>query len=91
MQQKVIVCSKLRVEIVRGSPIPPISNELETWPPQNDVPCSAASCRPHAEDNGENGLVTMKNQNGVVVHVVSPIKGRKFHLTGEGLDVQLKK
>jgi hypothetical protein len=33
----------------------------------------------------------MKNQNGVVVHVVSPIQGRKFHLTREGLDVQLKK
>jgi len=35
--------------------------------------------------------VTMKNQNGVVVNVVSPIEGRKFDLTSWGLDVELKK
>jgi hypothetical protein len=34
--------------------------------------------------------VTMKNQNGVVVNVVSPIEGRRLDLTREGLDVQLK-
>jgi hypothetical protein len=33
----------------------------------------------------------MKNQNGVVVNVVSPIEGRKFDLTSWGLDVELKK
>lgn len=41
--------------------------------------------------SGRGSRVTIKNQNGVVVNVVSPIKGRKFDLTGEGLDVQLKK
>jgi hypothetical protein len=35
--------------------------------------------------------VTMSNQNGVVVNVVSPIEGRKFDLTSWGLDVELKK
>jgi hypothetical protein len=35
--------------------------------------------------------VTMKNQNGVVVIVGSPIEGRKFDLTSWGLDVELKK
>jgi hypothetical protein len=35
--------------------------------------------------------VTMKNQNGVVVNVVSPIEGRKFDLTSWGLEVELKK
>ncbi len=35
--------------------------------------------------------VMIKNQSGVVVKVESPIKGRKFDLTREGLDVQLKK
>jgi hypothetical protein len=41
--------------------------------------------------SGGGSRVTIKNQNGVVVNVVSPIKGRKFDLTREGLDVQLKK
>ena len=35
--------------------------------------------------------VTMKNQKGVVVNVVSPVGGRKFDLTREGLDVELHK
>jgi hypothetical protein len=35
--------------------------------------------------------VTMKNQKGVVVNVFSPVEGRKFDLTREGLDVELKK
>jgi hypothetical protein len=48
IQQVVSVCSKLRVKIVKGSPIPPISNAPETPPPQND---GAASVRAtaHAE------------------------------------------
>jgi hypothetical protein len=33
----------------------------------------------------------IKNQNGVVVNVASTAEGRKFNLTREGLDVQLKK
>ena len=41
--------------------------------------------------SGGGSRVTIKNKNGVVVNVVSPIKGRKFDLTREGLDVQLKK
>jgi hypothetical protein len=40
---------------------------------------------------GGGSRVTIKNQNGVVVNVVSPIEGRKFDLTREGLDVELKK
>src|SRR5215813_12794816 len=38
IQQVVSVCSKLRVKIFKGSPTPPISNALETPPPQNDDP-----------------------------------------------------
>src|SRR5215475_10490424 len=37
IQQVVSVCSKLRVKIFKGSPTPPISNALETPPPQNEV------------------------------------------------------
>src|SRR5262252_100331 len=37
IQQVVSICSKLRVKIIKGSPIPPISNALETPPPQNEV------------------------------------------------------
>jgi hypothetical protein len=40
---------------------------------------------------GGGSRVTMKNQNGVVVNVFSPVEGRKFDLTREGLDVELKK
>jgi outer membrane immunogenic protein len=39
---------------------------------------------------GGGSRVTMKNQKGVVVNVVSPIEARKFDLTREGLDVELK-
>ena len=35
--------------------------------------------------------VSMKNQRGVVVTVVSPVEGRKFDLTREGMEVELKK
>lgn len=41
--------------------------------------------------SGGGSRVTIKNQNGVVVNVVSPIEGRKFDLTREGLDVELQK
>jgi hypothetical protein len=34
---------------------------------------------------------TMKNQNGVVVNLVSTIEGRKFNLSREGIDIELKK
>lgn len=34
---------------------------------------------------------TMKNQNGVVVNLVSTIEGRKFNLAREGMDIELKK
>ena len=41
---------------------------------------------------GRGGTRAMiKNQNGVVVNVASTVEGRKFNLTREGLDVQLKK
>src|SRR5215470_8224975 len=42
IQQVVSVCSKLRVKLVKGSPIPPISNAPATLPRQNDRPCGAA-------------------------------------------------
>jgi hypothetical protein len=34
---------------------------------------------------------TMRNQNGVVVNLVSAINGRKFNLAREGMDIELKK
>ena len=34
---------------------------------------------------------TMKNQNGVVVNLVSTVEGRKFNLSREGLTIELKK
>jgi hypothetical protein len=34
---------------------------------------------------------TMKNQNGVMVNLVSTIEGRKFNLSREGIDIELKK
>jgi len=40
---------------------------------------------------GGGSRVTMKNQKGVVVNVFSSVEGRKFDLTREGLDVELKK
>src|SRR6266545_1521065 len=38
IQQLVSVCLELRVKIVKGSPIPPISNTPETLPRENDDP-----------------------------------------------------
>jgi hypothetical protein len=40
---------------------------------------------------GGGSRVSMRNQHGVVVNVVSPVEGRKFDLTREGLDVELQK
>ena len=34
---------------------------------------------------------TLKNQNGVVVNLVSTIEGRKFTLGREGMDIEIKK
>ena len=39
---------------------------------------------------GGGSRVMMKNQKGVVVNVFSPVEGRKFDLTREGLDVELR-
>ena len=40
---------------------------------------------------GGTGRATMKNQNGVVVSLVSTVEGRKFNLAREGMDIELKK
>jgi hypothetical protein len=32
----------------------------------------------------------MKNQNGVVVNLMSTIEGRKFNLAREGMEIELK-
>jgi hypothetical protein len=42
-------------------------------------------------DSGAGTRATMKNQNGVVVNLVSTIEGRKFNLSREGLNIELKK
>jgi hypothetical protein len=34
---------------------------------------------------------TLKNQNGVVVNLVSTVKGRKFTLGRDGMDIEIKK
>jgi len=43
-----------------------------------------------ASDAGGGTRATMKNQNGVVVNLVSTIEGRKFNLSREGMDIELK-
>ena len=35
--------------------------------------------------------LTVKNQKGVVVNLVSEVEGRKFSITREGIDIELKK
>jgi len=45
-------------------------------------------------ENSQNGAgtrATMKNEKGVVVNLVSTIEGRKFNLSREGLNVEIKK
>ena len=42
-------------------------------------------------EGGAGSRATMKNQNGVVVNLVSTMEGRKFALAREGMDIELKK
>ena len=42
-------------------------------------------------ESGSASRATMKNQNGVVVNLMSTIEGRKFNLAREGMDIELKK
>jgi hypothetical protein len=44
-----------------------------------------------SSESGATSRATLKNQNGVVVNLVSTIEGRKFNLSREGLNVELKK
>jgi hypothetical protein len=44
-----------------------------------------------ASGSGGGTRATMKNQNGVVVNLMSTIEGRKFSLAREGMDIELKK
>lgn len=41
-------------------------------------------------ESGSASRATMKNQNGVVVNLMSTIEGRKFNLAREGMDIELK-
>jgi hypothetical protein len=40
---------------------------------------------------GEVSRVTIRNQNGVVVTLVSIVEGRRFNLGADGMDIELKK
>ena len=42
-------------------------------------------------DGGADTRATMKNQNGVVVNLISAVEGRKFVLAREGMDIEFKK
>ena len=42
-------------------------------------------------ESGSASRTTMKNQNGVVVNLMSTIEGRKFNLAREGMEIELKK
>ena len=42
-------------------------------------------------ESGSASRATMKNQNGVVVNLMSTIEGRKFNLAREGMEIELKK
>ena len=41
-------------------------------------------------ESGSASRATMKNQNGVVVNLMSTIEGRKFNLAREGMEIELK-
>jgi hypothetical protein len=41
-------------------------------------------------ESGSTSRATMKNQNGVVVNLMSTVEGRKFNLAREGMDIELK-
>ena len=42
-------------------------------------------------ESGSASRATMKNQNRVVVNLMSTVEGRKFTLAREGMDIELKK
>ena len=42
-------------------------------------------------ESGSASRATMKNQNGLVVSLMSTVEGRKFTLAREGMDIELKK
>ena len=42
-------------------------------------------------ESGSASRATMKNQNGVVVNLMSTVEGRKFNLAREGMEIELKK
>jgi hypothetical protein len=42
-------------------------------------------------EGGAGSRATIRNQNGVVVNLVSTMEGRKFALAREGMDIELKK
>jgi len=44
-----------------------------------------------ASESGSASRATMKNQNRVVVNLMSTVEGRKFTLAREGMDIELKK
>jgi hypothetical protein len=44
-----------------------------------------------SSESGATSRATLKNQNGVVVNLVSTIEGRQFNLSREGLNIELKK
>jgi hypothetical protein len=43
-----------------------------------------------SSESGATSRATLKNQNDVVVNLVSTVEGRKFNLSREGLNVELK-
>ena len=44
-----------------------------------------------SSDVGAGSRATMKNLNGVVIHLASTIEGRKFTLRRDGMDIEIKK
>lgn len=42
-------------------------------------------------ESGAGSSATMKNEKGVIVNLVSTVAGRKFNLSREGLNIELKK
>src|SRR5258705_3008346 len=42
-------------------------------------------------ESGSASRATMKNQNGVVVNLMSTVEGRKFTLARQGMDIEFKK
>ncbi|MGH7845313.1 MAG: hypothetical protein ACREQW_09100 [Candidatus Binatia bacterium] len=44
-----------------------------------------------AQDTGGGSRATIKNLNGVVIHLASSVEGRKFVLNRDGMKIELKK